>query len=132
MTYKTDIFQAVIRAHNSGHREVAMVFFTMFSHLFTANIKDSKIIIYHRDSYEAEWKESHIVHIKRHLSTTIHDKFVEGANLCFSKAFANGRLVKPKYIDVANKLLRVSHLLHNQTFKQHIVKEVIELLVMSS
>jgi len=130
MTGKTDILKAIIRAHTAEHRQVAMVFFIMFSHLFTATIKDGKITIYRRDNYEAEWKESHIVYIKKQLSTSVHDKFIEAANLCFTKAFVSGRLVKPKYVEIGNKLLRVSHLLQNQTFKQHIVKEVIELLIM--
>lgn len=127
---KSEILKTIIKAHKGGHRDVAAVFHMLFSHRFAATINNGKVILHHREDIEGQWVESHSVYIRKQLSQTVAKKFNEAAKLCFIKAFSESNdLVKPKYIEIANNLLRVGFLLKNNTYKNHIVKECVELLL---
>lgn len=127
---KTEICKSMIKASTGVHRDVAHIFVLMFGHLFTAQIKEGKIYIFHRKSIDDEaWTESNTYNLKYHLSLSVSMKFFECARLIFSKAFNDkNELLKPTYINVAMNLIKVGNLLKNQTYKNHICREVIEML----
>lgn len=128
---KTKMLKTIIKAHKGGHRDVAAVFHMMFSHLFNATMHDGRIVLHHRENIEGQWTESHSIYIRKQLSQTVAKKFNEAAKLCFNKAFSeSNELTKPKYVEIANNLLRIAFLLKNNTYKNHIVRECIELLLM--
>lgn len=128
---KTTMCRELIKANTGAHRDVASVFILMYGHLFTAFMVDSKLTIKHRRTLDEEtWVESSLQHIKSHLSTNVSVKFFECSRLCFSKAFNDkNELVKPGYITVAMNLVKVGNLLKNGTYKAHIAREILEMLV---
>jgi hypothetical protein len=127
---KSEICKAIIKASGGTHRDVARVFILMLGHVFTAQLKDGKVYIFHRKSIDAEeWTESSTYHLKYHLSSEVSMKFYECSRLVFSKAFNDkNELLKPQYIQVAMNLIKVANLLKNGTYKAHICREVLEML----
>lgn len=128
---KSTMCKELIKANTGAHRDVASVFILMFGHLFTAFMAEGKLTIKHRRSLDDQtWVESSLQHIKHLLSTHIPAKFFECSRLCFSKAFNDkNELIKPSYITVAMNLVKVGNLLKNGTYKAHIAREVLEMLV---
>lgn len=127
---KTDLYRALIKANTGTHRDVAYCFTLMFGHLFTAQIQDGKTCIFYRQSIDDPWKESSLFQIKHHLSTQVSTKFYECSRVIFSKAFdSKNHLVKPNYVTVAMNLIKIANLLRNGTYKGHIAREIIEMLV---
>lgn len=128
---KTTICKELIKANTGAHRDVASVFILMYGHLFSAFMIDGKLTIKHRRTLDEEtWVESNMYHIKSYLSTQISLKFFECARLCFSKAFnEKNELIKPNYVNVAMNLIKVGNLLKNGTYKAHITREIVEMLV---
>jgi hypothetical protein len=127
---KTEICKAIIKASVGSHRDVANVFIVMLGHLFTAQLKDGKVYIFHRKSIDQEgWTESSTYHLKYHLSSEVSMKFYECSRFVFSKAFNDkNELTKPQYIQVAMNLIKVGNLLKNGTYKAHITREILEML----
>lgn len=126
---KTQLCKTIIRAYKGGHRDVARVFHEMLGHLFHIQIKDGKTLIFHRARIDEQWKPTHSISIKRELSTNVAWKFNEVAELLFMRAFKDHELIKPTYIDIAYALVRVGNLLKNGTYKAHVVREIMEMLV---
>lgn len=128
---KTTMCRELIKANTGAHRDVASVFILMYGHLFSAFMLDGKLTIKHRRTLDEEtWVDSDIHHIKHNLSTGVSAKFFECSRLCFSKAFNDkNQLIKPNYVTVAMNLVKIGNLLKNQTYKNHISKEIIEMLV---
>lgn len=99
--------------------------------MFTVQIQQGKHVLYQRESLDKEWQHGHTVYIKRLLSTNIHNLYCRVALMLFNTAFNDDdELVKPKNIDVANALIRIALLLKNETYKNHIVKAIMEKLTM--
>lgn len=127
MQFKTAICKDVIRSYHGTHVDIANVFFNIYSEMFTVQIQNNKPVLYQRQSIEKEWQPGHILHIKRLLSTTIYNLYCRVALMLFNSAFNDDdELIKPKNIDIAISLLRIATQLKNETFKNHIVKAIIE------
>lgn len=128
---KTEICKALIKASNGTHHNVARVFVLLYGHLFNVQMKDGKICIFHRKTIDEEtWTESSTNQIKYHLSSFVSLKFFECSRFVFSKAFNDKHdMIKAHYYQVAINLIRVANLLKNQTYKNHITREILEMLI---
>lgn len=127
-----EVYKAIVKSQNGTHFDIVMAIYAMYSSRFACvGVKPSKRVWYEKVYQDKPWKETSEIVIKNLLSNEISKNYVKTAQWLYEKAIAeDGDLLKPHYITIANKLIKISMLLKGMRFKNFIIHQMVELFQM--
>jgi hypothetical protein len=125
------IYRAIIQSQTATHYDIAKAIYIMYSNVMTCQQMtrgSRKIVVwYERAKPEDNWKEMQESKIRTLLSNEVAKRYVKTVKFLLEKSIQNDEIVKPHWIDVATKLIRVCHLLGNSSVKNAIIREMSDL-----
>jgi hypothetical protein len=121
-----EVYKAIVKSQTGTHFDIAMAIHAMYSNRFACvGVKPSRRIWYEKTSIDKPWKETSEVVIRNIMSHEVSRSYVKTAQWLYERAISeDGDLLKPHYITIANKLIKISMSLKNITFKNFIINQM--------
>jgi hypothetical protein len=125
------IYRAIVQSQTLSQFHIAKAIHLMFlNQLACQQVKDcrgKRVIWYERKSNEEPWKEVPDSYIRLKLSNDVAKRYARTIKWLFEKAIEDDEIIKLHWVDVANKLIKVSTMLGNNSFKLTIMREMVDL-----
>jgi hypothetical protein len=125
------IYRAIIQSQTATHYDIAKAIYIMYSNVMTCQqiIRGGKrtVVWYERAKPEDNWKEMQESKIRTLLSNEVAKRYVKTTKFLFEKSIQNDEIVKMHWIDVATKLIKVYGMLGNNSTKNAIIREMVDL-----
>lgn len=122
----TEVYRKIIKSQNCTHTEVCEVIQELFKNRIVckSNGKQYTWYIVNNDNYV----QTNEHQIRKMIFKKLISLYNQTAEFLYVNAFSDGQLIKYHYIEIANRLVRVSRFLNIISFKNNVMKELIEVL----